>query len=147
MTVIDLFILKPIGMSQGGAKVAMARLVKLLRVVRIVKVIRFMNSFSELRVLIKTLTMSIQSLAWSVLLIGGVILAGGVFMVQLLVGFMEVETRKWVYGRFGGSARATYTMFEATFTGSWVASARPLIEDVGPEYALFWVLYVVGINF
>merc|ERR1719313_2025613 len=121
MTVIDLFIMKPIGVSKGGAKVAMARLVKLLRVVRVVKVIRFMNSFSELRVLIKTLTMSIQSLAWSVLLIGGVILSGGVFMVQLLVGYMEdennpLESRLWVYNRFGGSMRAIYTMFEATFT-------------------------------
>merc|ERR1719428_2088568 len=105
--------MKPIGMSKGGAKVAMARLVKLLRVVRVVKVI----SFSELRILIKTLSMSIQSLAWSVLLIGGVILAGGVFMVQLLVGYMEdennpLESRLWVYNRFGGSMRAIYTMFE-----------------------------------
>merc|ERR1719324_1178709 len=86
------------------------------------------------------------------ILICCIIAASGVFMAQLLIGFIEdddspIEERLWAYGRFGGSSRAIYSMFEATFTGSWHLSARPMIADVSSGFGVFWVLYVICINF
>merc|ERR1712167_218419 len=40
-----------------------------------------------------------------------------------------------------------YTMFECTFTGSWHRYSRPLIEEVSYGYALFWIMWVIMINF
>merc|ERR1719379_3148867 len=100
----------------------------------------------------RTLSLSLPSLVWSMLLTSCIIIVGGVWMAQLLSGFMEddassADHRQWAYNRFGGSSRAIYTMFEATFTGSWHLSTRPLLDNVSPSYAVFWVLYVVCINF
>lgn len=73
-------------------------------------------------------------------------------MVQLTLGFMEDESaspemRKWVYDQFGNAAKASYTMFEATFTTNWPTKARPLIMEVNPAFSLFWVFYTVIVNF
>jgi len=57
------------------------------------------------------------------------------------------ETREWVYTYYGGAARATLTMFEATMSGCWPNYSRTLIEDVSPWYALFFVFYIAGVVF
>eukprot|EP00413_Alexandrium_margalefii_P050011 CAMPEP_0204611630 /NCGR_PEP_ID=MMETSP0661-20131031/62118_1 /ASSEMBLY_ACC=CAM_ASM_000606 /TAXON_ID=109239 /ORGANISM="Alexandrium margalefi, Strain AMGDE01CS-322" /LENGTH=201 /DNA_ID=CAMNT_0051623475 /DNA_START=14 /DNA_END=619 /DNA_ORIENTATION=+ len=39
-------------------------------------------------------------------------------------------------------------MFEATFSAKWATHlARPLIEDISPWFSLFWIIYIVLINF
>jgi len=38
-------------------------------------------------------------------------------------------------------------MFECTFTGTWTRFARPLIEDVSSVFAVFWIAWVLGVNF
>jgi len=73
-------------------------------------------------------------------------------MSQLLTGFIldedeDVEMRHWVFDRFGDAAKAAYTMFEATFSTAWFQSSRRLIEDVSDFYAIFWVVFVVTVNF
>merc|ERR1712039_1164013 len=73
-------------------------------------------------------------------------------MVQITIEFIEDESnaydkRVWVYEHFGTSARSAYTMFEATFSAGWVPVARTLIEDVNSFLGIFWVLYIILINF
>merc|ERR1719327_81955 len=93
-----------------------------------------------------------SSLAFSIAMLTVVNMAAGIFMVQMLSPFMENEdndpaTQEWVYLRFGSAGRATYTMFEATLTGTWTASSRRMIEDVDASFALFWVFYVIFVSF
>lgn len=58
-----------------------------------------------------------------------------------------METRVWLYESFGTTAGSVYTMFECTFTGGWRFYSRPLIEDVDYKFALFWVGWIVFVNF
>merc|ERR1719174_264532 len=38
-------------------------------------------------------------------------------------------------------------MFECTFTGGWRWMARPLIQDVHYLFAVFWISWIVLVNF
>uniref|UniRef100_A0A7S4QYN5 EF-hand domain-containing protein n=1 Tax=Alexandrium monilatum TaxID=311494 RepID=A0A7S4QYN5_9DINO len=75
------------------------------------------------------------------------------FMVQMNLSVLEdvnrdKALRDWVYIHYGTAGRASYTMFEATFSAKWATHlARPLIEDVSPWFSLFWILYTVVVNF
>jgi hypothetical protein len=150
---LDSFLLQPFGMSQGETRfLPIMRVLRIMRVMRIVKVVRLMVAFTELRILLRTLSLSVGCLAWSMLVLGFIIFAGGMLVAQLTYPFIideanDLETRVWVYESFGTASRASYTMFEATFTGSWFRYSRRLIEEVSVGFALFWVLYTVAINF
>jgi len=154
---VDSFILDPL-MSEGSSSnfVAMARMIRILRALRVfrfLRVLRLMSSLSALRVLLKTITMSIDSLVWSMAVVGFIILAAAMLMFQLCVSFVEDDAqtssaRHWVYVHYGSAFRASYTMFEATFSAKWATHlARPLIDDVSPWFSVFWILYTVAINF
>jgi len=134
------------------SRFTVARLLRLVRVARILKVVRFAQSCSDLRVMLRTLLSSARSLAWSMLLMSGIILISGILLFQFLHSYMENEsnpreTRLWVYDTFGGSLSATMVMFEATFSTAWVAYSRRLITEVNPFLSIFWGIYVVMVNF
>lgn len=79
-------------------------------------------------------------------------MGGGILMAQLAFQFLgnesiELETRIWLYEHFGTSLMSIYTMFECTFTGGWRWMARPLIQDVHYLFAVFWVSWIVLVNF
>eukprot|EP00929_Paragymnodinium_shiwhaense_P081710 TRINITY_DN42832_c0_g3_i1.p1 TRINITY_DN42832_c0_g3~~TRINITY_DN42832_c0_g3_i1.p1 ORF type:complete len:689 (+),score=148.88 TRINITY_DN42832_c0_g3_i1:59-2068(+) len=146
---LQTFVLDPLQVDLGGG---MVRLMRLFRLLRISKIFRFMNNFTELRILIRTLRVSVASLAYSMMLMGVIVFAAGIFISQLTMGFIEdpeqdLELRKYVFEKFGSSGRATYTVFEASFTGVWATRARPLVESVNPAYSLFWIAYTVIVNF
>jgi len=154
---VDSFILDPL-MSEGSSSnfVAMARMIRILRALRVfrfLRVLRLMSSLSALRVLLKTITMSIDSLVWSMAVVGFIILAAAMLMFQLCVSFVEDDAqtssaRHWVYVHYGSAFRASYSMFEATFSAKWATHlARPLIEDVNPWFSVFWVVYIIAVNF
>jgi len=73
-------------------------------------------------------------------------------MAQLCFNFydnesLDIETRIWIYEHFGTTIMSIYTMFECTFTGGWRLYARPLISEVHYLFAVFWVAWIVLINF
>merc|ERR1711912_56036 len=107
---------------------------------------------SEFRILIDTLFASFRGLVWSVLLIAGIIFGSAILMAQVSLGFFDdasipLETRTWLHDSFGSTARASYTMFEITFTGGWIKYVRPAIFDVSMTFVLFLLPYVVAVNF
>mmetsp|Transcript_82723 Transcript_82723/g.230695 ORF Transcript_82723/g.230695 Transcript_82723/m.230695 type:complete len:602 (+) Transcript_82723:127-1932(+) len=150
-TSVDLYILLPMQIELGAA-VAIFRLLRLFKTVRLLRAIRLLTRFGELRILIKAMVASAQSLMWSMVLLLVVLVAGGIFLSQSLIGFIHNEmndlpTRKWVFKYYGGASRATYTIFEATFSGGWPQYARPLVEKVNPFYVCFWFIYVIAVVF
>jgi len=112
-----------------------------------------MKRLNSLRIFVRTLAMSIDGLMWSMMIMALIILAAAMLMVQLSISVIEDEAqtkemRAWVYRYFGSTMKASYTMFEATFSAKWAMHlARPLIEDINPWFSLFWIIYTVLINF
>jgi len=119
----------------------------------LVKLVRYAEYVHEMHVLVHALRVAIKGMLWSMLLLSGVIVTGGVLVVQLAYPYMDDVTieethRLWLYEMFGTTARAVWTMFECTFTGGWRMYARPLIEEIdAPIFGTFWLLYVLCVNF
>jgi voltage-gated sodium channel len=150
-TCVVSFILDPL---QSSSKVSFSslRVMRAFRIFRILKVVRFAEYLGEMRVLVRTLMLSMRGLEWSIVLISGIILAGAILMVQLTFAFLDdqtisLERREWLFEMFGTTGRSVYTMFECTFTGGWRFYSRPCIFEVSLAFAVFWVLYIVCINF
>ena len=59
----------------------------------------------------------------------------------------DLEERQWVWERYGTALRASYTMYELTFAGNWPTNARPIIENVSPWFAIFFLGYITIIVF
>lgn len=149
--VIEDFILKPLNVIQLPQLVYL-RAVRTVRVFRTIKVLKFMKRFSNLRVLLKVLASTLDDLMWGMLLLASIIVCSGMLLVTLVQPFIEDEnleyaSRKWAFQRFGSSFRACYSLFEATFTGTWTQSARELIFDINELFVFFWVPYVCIVNF
>jgi len=148
---MDSFILTPLKI-EGLINVSVLRLARISRISRAVKILRYSEHFSEMRILLRTLRLGIRGMFWSVVLLAGLILGGGILMAQLTMPYLEkdalsAERQEWLYRSFGTSARAIYTMFECTFTGGWRFYSRPLIDDFHHSFAFFWVSWIIGVNF
>jgi len=119
---------------------------------RFLRVGRIAHAFPELRILARALASSLSSLVSAFILLFGVIVAGSMLVFQILVGYMEdesnpIDQREWVHSNFGSMTLSLLAMWEVTFTGSWGKYTKPLICDINGFLAIFWVLYIVGINF
>jgi len=150
-SLVELAIMVPLG-TGSSMSFYMLRLVRLCKLVRVLRVVRVMRLVQSLHVLVHSIMSSIPSLVWSMVLLFLLILMSGLFLCQFLADYIledrnPFETREWVYTYYGGAARATLTMFEATMSGCWPNYSRTLIEDVSPWYALFFVFYIAGVVF
>lgn len=132
------------------------RLVKLVRIIRIIRlfsVLRKHGVMTSLQVFVKVILKSAGSLFWSMVVLFFIIISAGLLIFRLTQGFIADDTkdlvhRQWVYHNYGSAARASYTMFEATFSGVWATHhSRPLIDNVSPWFRIFWIGYTVMINF
>lgn len=149
---IETYVMRPTGLTEKTSNIQVGRLLRLLRVARVLKIVRFAENMSELRVLLRTLVASSKSLVWSLFLLSGIILASGILLFQSVIGFVEdhnnpIGTREWVYEHMGSTALSTMVMFEATFTTNWPTYWTRLVKEVSPYMSIFWVVYVVLVNF
>eukprot|EP00913_Durusdinium_trenchii_P007902 g7414.t1 len=113
---------------------------------------RFAKNLQQLRLLGDVLSKCLSPLMWALLVLGIIMVGTGVLMSQLLVEYVLDDTqplaeRRWVYDYYGTALKATYSVFEATFSGSWPLIARPLITNVSEWYCVFWIAYQVVIGF
>eukprot|EP00913_Durusdinium_trenchii_P001985 g1836.t1 len=105
-----------------------------------------------LRVLVHSVSAFLPSLMWAMIFLGLFIITGGILLGGLLQSFLvdtseDFDRRYWVWRHYGTASRAIYTMFEITFAGSWPLYARPVIEEVGVGYCIFFVAYIVFVVF
>eukprot|EP00747_Dinoflagellata_sp_TGD_P039523 gnl/TRDRNA2_/TRDRNA2_140319_c2_seq1.p1 gnl/TRDRNA2_/TRDRNA2_140319_c2~~gnl/TRDRNA2_/TRDRNA2_140319_c2_seq1.p1 ORF type:complete len:250 (-),score=35.69 gnl/TRDRNA2_/TRDRNA2_140319_c2_seq1:141-890(-) len=52
-----------------------------------------------------------------------------------------------IYNEFGTPFRATFAMFECTFANGWLTKFRMAVDVIGPGMSVFWLVYVVIVNF
>jgi len=153
-TSIDVYVLQPFdaGYAQNFAVGRLTRIFRLMRIFRVLRVMRFAKNLQQLRLLGDVLSKCLSPLMWALLVLGIIMVGTGVLMSQLLVEHVldttaDEENRMWVYNYYGNAVKATYSVFEATFSGSWPLLARPLIHEVSEWFCLFWIAYQVVIGF
>mmetsp|Transcript_2178 Transcript_2178/g.5045 ORF Transcript_2178/g.5045 Transcript_2178/m.5045 type:complete len:588 (-) Transcript_2178:155-1918(-) len=132
--------------------VSFARIARLLKAMKFLRAFRAAESFSELRVLVRTIIASIRSLLWCSVLLILIVLASGILTAQLVGGVIrdsnaDPELRVWAYKHYGTASRASYTMLEVILSGGWPNYARRLVEEVTWWFALFWAAYVLIVVF
>lgn len=128
------------------------RLLRLLRVGRLTRLVRFMGTFQDLHVMLETVGSSGLNLLWSSIFLAVCLFGSTLVMCQLVELFLQdeardVQMRRWVYENFGTFTRAFLSLFECTFSAKWTTFARPMIYDAHWAYMLFWVSFVLGLNF
>lgn len=153
-TSIDVYVLQPFdaGYAQNFAVGRLTRIFRLMRIFRVLRVMRFAKNLQQLRLLGDVLSKCLSPLMWALLVLGIIMVGTGVLMSQLLLEYVldttqDLEKRQWVYEYYGTALKATYSVFEATFSGSWPLLARNLIRDVSEWYCIFWIAYQVVIGF
>jgi len=151
VTTADAYILSQFSGSQTN-NMSHFRMIRWTRVVRTFRIVRILELFHKLRVLLHTIAASFMSLFWSMLILMLFILMSSLFLCQALREFIldeanNRETRVWVNRYYGTSSKATWTMFEVTFSGGWPNYVRTLVEDVSPFYAGFFAVYISAVVF
>lgn len=150
MSCFDIYVFPALNVK--SINISVLRMIRLSRILRLGKALRSSNFVSELRVLLRTLRAALSGVFWSVVMLSGIITVGGIIMAQLTINFLDsesisLERRKWMYQNFGTTMASIYTIFESTFTTSWINYSRPLIEEVGYFFVAFWIPWVVLVNF
>lgn len=128
------------------------RLCRLCRVLRLAKVVRLMAVCQDLYIIFKTLSSSVYSLAWSMMFVFLCIFGSGLVLCEIVGEVLEERSHDpaalaWAYEHFGTTTRTVYSLFEATFTAKWTALARPMISDLHWLFSIYWVLFVIIVNF
>jgi len=119
------------------------------------RILRVSKTFSQLRVLIVTMISSIGSLFWSMVLLMILMYTFAVFLSQslqydlseLLASPGNEEMKLFLHNNYGTATKATWTMFEITFSGGWPTWVSPVVAEVSTAYTFIFALYVTVVVF
>jgi voltage-gated sodium channel len=151
ISLLDLYVLPWAGVSLPN--VTFLRLLRLVMLARVLRMVRVFSVFRHLRVLIHSIISSIGALMWSMLFLSLVHLITSILMTQSLQSWLndpanDLDTKMFVYNRFGTFFRSCITLFEMTLApGTWAKIGRVLIYDVNPIYVVFFSIYVPVVTF
>eukprot|EP00929_Paragymnodinium_shiwhaense_P034734 TRINITY_DN18864_c0_g1_i2.p1 TRINITY_DN18864_c0_g1~~TRINITY_DN18864_c0_g1_i2.p1 ORF type:complete len:595 (-),score=130.23 TRINITY_DN18864_c0_g1_i2:426-2210(-) len=116
------------------------RLVRLVRIARMFRIVRFRF---ELQALISSILGSMQSLAWTLVLLFGLIYVTAVFFTQAATAYrtdgsveehLEVDMQKW----FGSLGTTTLTLYQSVTGGvDWIVPMTPLLALSPCMFVLF----------
>lgn len=133
-------------MSQDLAAIRLLRVLRLMRVLRVVRVLRF---FSDLRVILASIAISMKSLLWALILhlvlefIFGVVIMD--FVSQYMndnLDAMVGDSRAGLFNDFGTMGASLATLFMSMSGGrEWYEVARHL-SSVSEWLAIFFASYI-----
>merc|ERR1711998_819054 len=72
-----------------GANFSAVRVLRVIRLARIVRVIRVLRFFRELRMMLYSVMHCCKSLVWAILLVVIMIYVIGIFILQLVTGYIQ----------------------------------------------------------
>mmetsp|Transcript_61573 Transcript_61573/g.144297 ORF Transcript_61573/g.144297 Transcript_61573/m.144297 type:complete len:550 (-) Transcript_61573:84-1733(-) len=154
LVVINIFELLVLPAIMGGDQqhATTIRVIKLVRIVRTLRIFKTVSLFRQLRILVGTCFASIGALFWSMVLLIVLEVGFALAMCQALQLYIldetaDLATRLEMHNLYGSFARAFYTMFEITFSGSWPARVRPVIEKVDVWYSVPFMAYITFVVF
>jgi len=139
-------------LDSSGANVNFLRVARLVKLVKLFKTFKAAAAFSELRILVRTLMVSLMALTWSCMLLFFILMTTSILLTQMLAGTISneqagLELRVWLFEYFGSFSRSFYTLFEATLGGRWHLYSRRMSMEVSIWYAPFWAVYVMIVVF
>jgi len=130
--------------SDRGSSFSYLRLLRLVRLVRVLRMVRVLRFMSELRKLVYSIGSSLQSLAWTILLIIFILYVAAVCFTQLVANFARTngtvpEELKTYFGSLGQSV---LSLFQAMSGGvDWGELSRPL-GSIHVVLTLLFCLYM-----
>jgi len=127
---------------------------RLLRVIRMLRVARFIEIIPELRTLIVSITDSLTSLLWTLVLIMLMTYAYGVVLTQIVtdhkiqLGRERMEEQEILLHHYGTLEKSMLTLYQTISDGvHWGEIMEPLAEHCSPWLALAFVLYMAFVLF
>jgi len=150
VTSVEMFILTPL--ASNITNLSFLRILRFARFARAFKVVRTMKLFESLRVLVATILYSISSMFWAMTVMFILMLTCSIFLCQALHESivnesLDLDVRLWINKKYGTGSKALYTLFEMTFSGCWPNFVSPVVMDVSPWYAVFFIVYVTFVVF
>jgi len=147
-------ILLPAVLPDGGGELRInhVRIIKLLRMGRTLRIVKTLSIFLPLRVLMGTCIASLGAFFWSIVLLLVLKITFALIISQALHTWImdesqDVEARLQINALYGSFLKATYTMFEITYSGGWPTQVRPVLDLVDPWYAAAFLPYVTVVVF
>eukprot|EP00929_Paragymnodinium_shiwhaense_P085867 TRINITY_DN46322_c0_g1_i1.p1 TRINITY_DN46322_c0_g1~~TRINITY_DN46322_c0_g1_i1.p1 ORF type:complete len:580 (-),score=114.95 TRINITY_DN46322_c0_g1_i1:134-1873(-) len=122
-----------IGPPSGGGGASTLRVLRLARLVRIVRAFRVVRFRDELKGLVNSIVGSMQSLAWTLLLLFGLIYVAAVFFTQVATqaraeasdGSIVDDLEEW----YGTLSMTSMTLYQCVTGGvDWRKPLRPLLQ-------------------
>jgi len=126
------------------------RVLRILRLVRVMRIARILRLIRELRTLVASISNSLKSLGWTVLLLLLMIYSVSLYLTQLVsdhsiesdpnvTSVWAAELTFW----YGSVFRSMLTLFQAITGGvDWDTVVRPLMGEISPWIAPVFALYV-----
>jgi voltage-gated sodium channel len=152
VTWVDALFLSHMEQGDDSFTLNTLRTLRALRIFRFVRIMRYTERLREMHVLVRTLLLSLKGLGWGIIFVGPLLHAGAVLLSQTTQEFLHdasvgAERREWLADHFGTPTQSLYTLFECTLTGRWSSFARPMSQEVSYFFLVFWVVWVVIVNF
>jgi hypothetical protein len=122
------------------------RLLRLLKVARGLRALRSVSMLDSLQVIIKSISASMSTLFWSLIVLSIIQCISGMIISQLLQNYFddwEEHPQKdvhIVFAYYGTFTRSMLTMFEVTMA-NWATPLRVLTDFVGEEYGFVILFY------
>mmetsp|Transcript_2212 Transcript_2212/g.4698 ORF Transcript_2212/g.4698 Transcript_2212/m.4698 type:complete len:623 (+) Transcript_2212:106-1974(+) len=159
------------GKSEFFLNATMMRVVRLVRIVRVLKMVRAVRAFDSLYLLLRSIQASFGALVWSFLFLLFVQIAAGMFMSQMVRGYIEDgktadqvsadllqdnpsitssdlsdEMDRILAGRkevflYFGTFSRTMVTMFEVTLANWAPSCRTLMDNVNEWYGLFYLIY------
>ena len=147
-------ILLPAILQEGAQELRInhVRVIKLLRMGRTLRIVKTLSIFLPLRVLVGTCVASLGAFFWSIILLLVLKITFALIVSQSLQSWIldesnDAQARLEIHALYGSFLKATYTMFEITYSGGWPTMVRPVLDKVDGWYAAAFLPYVTLVVF
>jgi len=139
---------------QSESLLAVYRLVRILRLLRILRILRLVMSLGELRMIIVSISNSMKSLVWVMVLVFLLTFAAGLFLTQLTTEHRiasentGVEADDDLTQSFGSLGGSILVLYEAISEGTNCPDLlQPLMEHISPIMSVPFVMYTSFVTF
>eukprot|EP00747_Dinoflagellata_sp_TGD_P083169 gnl/TRDRNA2_/TRDRNA2_161990_c0_seq1.p1 gnl/TRDRNA2_/TRDRNA2_161990_c0~~gnl/TRDRNA2_/TRDRNA2_161990_c0_seq1.p1 ORF type:complete len:618 (-),score=115.26 gnl/TRDRNA2_/TRDRNA2_161990_c0_seq1:131-1984(-) len=158
MSVVDVWLLKIIGVDMGNLK--QAAVLRMLRLTRLVRLVRLFHIFKELTLLISGLLGSMKTLSWALMFLSVTVYIFAIFARQIIGTANNCEDHEAdvcdatsspfyefnpeigdQFTQFGSIDRTMLTLFVCLTEGCGIDILHPIVRAT-PWLVFFWVFFI-----
>eukprot|EP00971_Amphidinium_carterae_P030684 603923-Amphidinium_carterae.1 len=127
-----------------------ARVLRILRLVRVMRLVRILRLIRELRMLVTSISASLKSLGWTILLLILLIYTISLYLTQMVTErimtnrtYANPQNEESLEMFYGTVLQTMLSLFEAVTGGvDWDALVRPLSDEVSELVAVVLIVYI-----